>query len=409
MSLVSIPTGNLPHSCTAGDAPPGQLNIAIIGAGLVGLATAAMLRKQGHRITIFESSSFHAEIGAGITLTPNGVAVIKDLLPELNWESMRAVDLRSVEMFNADGTHTNSIDLSEAWASFPQGWYMIHRVDLHKALMHLALDAGAHSFPPAVIRLGTPISTVNFDSTCPSVTTSMGEDVGFDLILAADGIKSTVRRCMIGAQYDAPESPMAFYRWMIDLKTNPELSWIRDNRKTPGPRTHGDLINVSAAHFDKRENKDAVDWNAEVPMETFLESFADFGEKFMSLVTVAEKPRVWQLRSMSTLPTWTKGNVALLGDAAHAMRPTYGQGFAMGLEDAAMITTLFPSGIDPSEIPGRLKAFGEIRKPRAEQMSYLSTEGVKLPMSTLFGSSWVVPKWLGYDFAGIAKAHLSKS
>jgi hypothetical protein len=98
----------------------GQLNIAIIGAGLVGLAAAAMLRKEGHRITvsllpifcnnyltesvlnlkIFESSSFHAEIGAGITLTPNGVGVLKNLLPELNWENMKTVDLRSVSLLD---------------------------------------------------------------------------------------------------------------------------------------------------------------------------------------------------------------------------------------------------------------------------------------------------------------------
>ncbi|KAJ6458576.1 FAD/NAD(P)-binding domain-containing protein [Mycena vitilis] len=404
------------------DNAKGQLDIAIIGAGLVGLATAAMMRREGHRITIFESSSFHAEIGAGITLTPNGVLVLKQLLPELVWENMRTVDLRSVEMFNADGTHTNTVDLSEAWSRCPQGWFMIHRVDLHKELMRLALDSDANAqYSPAAIRLGTPITSVEFDTTEPSVTTANGQQVKFDIILAADGIKSTVRKAMVGSEYDAPASPMAFYRWMVDLDKHPELSWIRDERKSTGPTNvtgkdawlfmyplrGGNTINISAAHVDKRENKDPIDWNEPVPRETFLGTFEGFGDKFMGMVNAAEKPRVWQLRSLPKLPTWVKGNVAILGDAAHAMRPTYGQGFAMGLEDASILTTLFPRGTDRSELAVRLKLFEDIRKPRAEYLSQLSTDGVKLPMETLFGSAWVAPELLTYDFHGLVKAALA--
>ncbi|KAJ7585345.1 FAD/NAD(P)-binding domain-containing protein, partial [Mycena floridula] len=358
------------------------LNITIIGAGLVGLAAAAMLRKQGHRITIFESSSFYAEIGAGIVLTPNGVEVIKKLLPELKWENMQPVDLRSIEMFSADGTHLTTSDLSEAWKTYPQGWLQIHRVDLHKELMRLALDSDADAkFPPAVVRLGTPIKAVDFNSRNPSVTTSSGEAFECDLILGSDGIKSTVRKCMVGPEYDAAADHVAFYRWTIDLKKNPELSWIRDQRTTSGPTLvmgksiglfmypirGGNLINISGAHQDKRD-QDTIDWNAEADMKVFQEAFEDFGNKFMPTVSVAESPRVWQVRKLPTLSTWVKGNVALLGDAAHAMFPTLGQGFAMGLEDAATIATLFPSGTKPSEVSVRLEAYQEIRKPRAEHV-----------------------------------------
>jgi 2-polyprenyl-6-methoxyphenol hydroxylase-like FAD-dependent oxidoreductase len=55
--------------------------------------------------------------------------------------------------------------------------------------MHLALDADAHALPPASIRLGSPITAVNFDPENPSVTTSSGEEFKFDLILGTDGIK----------------------------------------------------------------------------------------------------------------------------------------------------------------------------------------------------------------------------
>jgi hypothetical protein len=76
---------------------------------------------------------------------------------------------------------------------------------------------------------------------------------------------------MVGEEYDAPGSHLAFYRWMIDLTKNPELSWIRENRQTTGPTNvngktiwlfmyplrKGNLINVSAGHLDKRD-QDAV-------------------------------------------------------------------------------------------------------------------------------------------------------
>ncbi|KAJ7260306.1 hypothetical protein B0H12DRAFT_1231798 [Mycena haematopus] len=422
MSIEAVLKHDLTQTTSAagfsGDVLHGQLDIAIIGAGLVGLATAAMLRKEGHRITVFESSSFHAELGAGIVLPPNGSAVLKKLLPELNWANMRTVDFRSMEMYHVGGARMDGDDLSEGWTKYPQGYFMIHRVDLHKEIMRLALDSDAITHPPAAIRLGAAIRSVNFDPEHPSVTTPNGEEFKFDL--------STVRKCMVGAEYDAPATQLAFYRWMIDLKKNPELSWIRDDRSTPGPTMliggddifaiigypvrEGDLINCSAAHADTRD-QDAIDWNVETSRDTFLAAFADFSDKFKALVNAAHKPGVWQLRKLPPLPTWVKGNVALLGDAAHAMFPTYGQGFAVGLEDAGTMATLFPSGTKASEIGSRLKAFEEIRKPRAEHVSQMSTDAYKPPDEDSPEGSfagWLVPEFLGYDAVAVTKEALSK-
>ncbi|KAF7360732.1 FAD/NAD(P)-binding domain-containing protein [Mycena venus] len=408
MSIEGVVAKDLSQTINvAGDAALGQLNIAIIGAGLVGLATAAMSSSP---------SSFHAEIGAGIVVPPNGAGVLKQKLPELNWENMQAVEFRSMEMFNVDGSHMDTDDLSEGWSKYPQGYFMIHRVDLHKEMMRLALDPDAIGLPPATIRLGAPIRAVNFDSERPSVITSSGEEFKFDLILGTDGIKSTVRKCMVGAEYDAPATQLGFYRWMIDLKKNPGLSWIRDNRKASGPTMMvggdkimgligypirgGALINFSAAHLDTRD-QDTVDWNAETPKDTFLDAFEDFADKYKALVRVAEKPRTWQLRKLPILPTWIKGNVALLGDAAHAM------GFAVGLEDAATIATLFPNGTKASELPSRLKVFEEIRKPRAERISQMSTDAYKPPDEENPSGSfagWLVPELLEYDPVSVTKA-----
>ncbi|KAJ7167013.1 hypothetical protein C8R46DRAFT_1095765 [Mycena filopes] len=402
-------------------AAPGQLDIAIIGAGLVGLATAAMMRKNGHRITIFESSSFHAEIGAGIVLTPNGVKLLQLLLPKLDFKNLGSVELRTMDNFDTEGTPQGGMDLSAGWKTHPQGWLMMHRVDIHKELMRLALDVDADGPPPANIRLGSHITAIAFDTTRPALTTADGAHHKFDLILGTDGIKSTVRRCMIGDGYEAPPSLMAFYRWMVDIKKNPAVAWIRDDRKLTGttsvmgksvflfmyPVRGGDLINISAPHMDKRD-KEAVeraDWNEEVPLETFRAGFADYGAKFKAFVDLAETPRVWQVRAMPAIPTWTKGNVALLGDAAHAMFPTYGQGFAMGLEDAATLATLLPSGTQAADIPARIRAFQELRKPRAEHIAKLSADGMR-DHDNMTSEKWMLPDMLDYDVVAAAKAAL---
>jgi hypothetical protein len=60
----------------------------------------------------------------------------------------------------------------------------------------------------------------------------------------------------------------------------------------------------------------------------------------------------------------------------------------MGLEDAATIATLFPSGTKPSEVSSRIKAYENIRKPRAEHVSQLSTDGLQIDVPTLFGCSF---------------------
>ncbi|KAF8145361.1 hypothetical protein K438DRAFT_1630232 [Mycena galopus ATCC 62051] len=427
-------------------ASPAQLDISIIGAGLVGLATAAMLRKEGHRITIFESSSFHAELGAGIVLPPNGSGVLKRLLPELKWENMQTgwVKYPQVSQFPPI-----IFILSDGLMLVWQGYFMIHRVDLHKEMMRLALDPDAITLPPATIRLGASIRSVNFDHERPSVTTLTGEELKFDLILGTDGIKSTVRKCMIGTEYDAPPTQLAFYRWMIDLKKNPELSWIRDDRVLPGPTMMvggdkvfaiigypirgGNLLNCSAAHLDTRDQEL---FGGYIPCRiiSVSELIDDFDDKFKALVNAAEKPTTWQLRKLPPLPTWVTGNVAILGDAAHAMFPTYGQGFAVGLEDASALATLFHRGTKASEIGERLKVFQEIRKPRAEYVSQMSTDAYKppdeeSPEGCMFISlvlenalsdpflthflcvafaGWLVPEFLDYDPVAITKKAMSE-
>jgi salicylate hydroxylase len=108
--------------------------------------------------------------------------------------------------------------------------------------------------------------------------------------------------------------------------------------------------------------------------------FADFDPKFKQLIdALDESVHKWRMRTVPVLPTWVRGHAALLGDAAHAMLPTLGQGAAMGFEEAGTLGVLFPLGTTREQVPARLAAYEALRKPRADYIATESTEQIMNP------------------------------
>jgi salicylate hydroxylase len=117
-----------------------------------------------------------------------------------------------------------------------------------------------------------------------------------------------------------------------------------------------------------------------VTREDVLKEYKDFGPPFKAFIQLAEDPiNLWQMRAMPLLPTWTKGRLALLGDAAHATFPTLGQGAAMAVEDSAALGCMLPYGTRPEEVPSRLRAYQDVRKARDDFVCIDSLEQVTSP------------------------------
>lgn len=160
-----------------------SLEVGIIGAGIAGLAAATGLRKAGHRVELFESSKFRSEIGAAITVTPNGSKVLRHWgvdpsVDAVKSEGIRLVNHESLQPVFADDFKGFKEDYGD------ELWHW-HRVDLHRVVKELATTNG--DGPPATINLGAPVKDI--DPEKGLITLQSGQEIKKDLIVVADGVK----------------------------------------------------------------------------------------------------------------------------------------------------------------------------------------------------------------------------
>ncbi|KAJ5804400.1 uncharacterized protein N7518_000703 [Penicillium psychrosexuale] len=341
------------------------MKVVIVGGGLGGLACAIACRREGIDVEILERSPEVHEVGAGIQIPPNGGRIMCDfgLLPQLleQGSQVQQVDFRRYK----DGRLLRSMpfgdDITE---EFGEPWIIIHRVDYHRILLDEAIRLGA------VLQLGAEVEDIYTEQ--PAVLLADGRCISADIVIGADGQMSTVRRAILGSPHSpVPTGDMA-YRATFSREQLESLGDERVNKLCQkiavtswlGPEKHtifyplrgGNEFNLVLVRPDtlslgsRREQGD---------IEEMRESYANWDETLQKLVSCVPSVYKWKLTHLSELESWTKGSVALLGDACHPTLPYQAQGAAMAVEDGAVIGKLLGllqvhyldprnSGSDPS-------------------------------------------------------------
>ncbi|MGY3204779.1 3-hydroxybenzoate 6-monooxygenase [Streptomyces sp. TE5632] len=344
----------------------------ISGGGIGGLATALSLTRRGHGVTVLERRDAFTEMGAGIQLGPNAFHAL-DLLGLSERVRDRAVFTDELcFMDGVTGETVVTMPLTERYrARFRNPYAVVQRVDLYEPLLSAcrAVDG---------VELVTGASVESYTQHPAGVTVSAVDGRTFtgDLLVGADGIRSTVRARLVG---DGPPtiSGHTIYRSVIPIeRVPPELRW---NAVTlwAGPKWHfvhyiignGRYLNLAATLDDGAREPVA---GRRVPRDLVLHRFRQLGHSARQLLELGEDWHEWVLCDRDPVDVWSDGRVTLMGDAAHAMLQYAAQGACQALEDAVVLGDVLAGATD--DVPQRLEKYNAARRERTARIQLLARE-----------------------------------
>ena len=364
-----------------------QPSIAIIGAGMGGLAAAATLRAIGAEVTVYEQASRFARVGAGIQLSPNAFRVVHGLGlgPRIQSIAFRPPSWMNREWDTGEKRFDFLLgDAAEARYGAP--YYQLHRGDLHAALLS--------AVPGEAIRLGKRLDGIEPEGARVRLTFADGSAVLVDAVVGADGVHSRVREIMHG-----PEQPD--FTGRVAYRTTYPAARLNgvptdENTKWWGPDRHIVIYYVTPRKDEiyfvtsvpepewQRES-----WSAEGDVRVVREKFAGFHEQVQRVLAACPSVHKWALADRRPLSRWSDGPVVLIGDACHPLTPYMAQGAAMALEDAAVLARLVQA--TPDDLPRAFRRFQATREARTAQMQDISHRNAWMDTET--EADWVY----GYD------------
>jgi salicylate hydroxylase len=345
--------------------------VAIIGGGIGGLTAARALTRRGVEVSVYEAAPELKEIGAGVALGPNAMKVFRALGLE---DEVRAVAGRSQWRETRHGITGRLISRTsrdQQAASFGAADSTVHRADL--------LDVLAASVPDGIVTLGARCTEVDADAggAAGGARVHPRCQVGADLIIGADGIHSPVRASLFGAD-DPRFTGKVCYRCVVPVQAVQGEPPSTDNSQWLGPRgtivlyplRRNELINV-VCHYDD-EGYRHESWVSRCDREEVLDRYADWHESLLRIFAAGERWYKWALYDRDPIPRWTRGRVAVLGDAAHPMLPYLGQGACQAIEDGCVLATAVAA--EPGDPAAALQHYERARRPRATRVVLTARE-----------------------------------
>lgn len=368
----------------------GEKKIIIIGAGIAGLTAALRLRAIGYNPHIIERAKSIAEYGAGIQLSPNASRLLIELGAGEHIEQAVATPL-SAQIRHYKTNHLISKTSLGAQAEDRYGapYWSIHRHDLIKGLAAAVKKAKIPmSFNVAISHYHQENDEVSVFAQDQLIATG-------DVLIGADGIRSTVSQQMSGATKVSFTGEIA-WRGLVSREHVPATSdaaiqiWA-------GPEAHfvaypirqNSLINFVA--ITSRDQWLTTEWNTQGDISELRAHFSDWHDQVQSILVSVDKVRQWGLFAQAELSCWHQGRVVLMGDACHAMLPYMAQGAAMAIEDAYFFGTALQTNTSYEEA---FIAYERHRRPRTQRMKrrakanahlfHANTPGAKLKQSLTF-------------------------
>jgi len=364
------------------------LRVAIIGAGMGGLATAAALRRVGIDVTVYEQASQFARLGAGIQVGCNAMKVLRGLGLEARMRSQSFYprswnnrDWRSGEV------KFDMIFGESAEQKFGAPYLLAHRGDLHAAL--------ASAVPDEHVRLNHKL--VGLDQTADGVRLSFanGATAPADAVVGADGVHSIVRDTLFG------ESPVRFTGRIAYRTTYPAAllngekiddctKWWGEDRHIVIYYVKPDRSEVYLVTSQPEPEFRIESWSAKGDVRALRAAFGGFDRQVEKVLAACPDVHKWAIVDRDSLSCWREGDITLLGDACHPMTPYMAQGAAMAIEDAAVLSRCL-DGVGRDGVADAFRRFEATRKERTSRVQDTSRKNIWLKQKT--DADWVY----GYD------------
>ena len=349
----------------------GALNIAIIGAGMGGLAAAAALRKQGIAVTVYEQATQFTRLGAGIQIGCNAMHVLRGL----GLEPMLRAQTFYPRSWNNRHWKTGEVLFDmvfgrEAEAKYGAPYLLAHRGDLHAAL--------ASAVPADCLRLDHRLAGLEQTPDGVRLSFANGRTAAADAVIGADGVNSVVRASLFTDSAPRFAGRIAYRttypaRLLNGFDMGDCTKWWGEDRHIVMYPVKSDRSEVYFVTSQPEPGFGRESWSETGDVKVLRAAFEGFHADVQRVLAACPAVHKRVLVDHEPLDRWVDGRVALLGDACHPMTPYMAQGAAMAIEDAAILSRcLADAGRDG--IAEALERYEATRRERTARVQLTSRQ-----------------------------------
>ncbi|MDP2333251.1 MAG: FAD-dependent monooxygenase [Reyranella sp.] len=348
-----------------------KLNVAIVGAGMGGLAAAAALRLKGIDVTVYEQARQFARVGAGIQIGCNAMHVLRGL----GLEARLRADAFYPRSWNNRDWRTGEILFDmifgpSAEAKYGAPYLLAHRGDLHAAL--------ASAVPAEMVRLDHELVGIEPAEGGVRLAFANKPSADADAVIGADGVNSVIRTILFGEGAPNLTGRIAYRTtYPAELLNGFEMDecakWWGEDRHIVMYYVKPDRSEVYFVTSQPEPEFGLESWSAEGDVAVLRAAFEGFHPTVQRVLAACPSVHKRILVDREPLERWGDGRTALLGDAAHPMTPYMAQGAAMAIEDAAVLSRCLES-VDRDGVAAALERYEATRRARTARIQLTSRQ-----------------------------------
>jgi salicylate hydroxylase len=382
-----------------------DFNIAIVGAGIGGLALAIGLNHLNVPYTLYESAPAFSAVGAGVGLGPNALSAMDMIDSRFRDMYMKIAtgNLKPEKKHVMMEAMRMEVGLGEGESWWGQGGWGASYFERTGAHRKDLLNIMTSFIKEDAVRFNRRVKTVKQEDDCVKIIFEDGEVAQHSAIIGSDGVKGFTRRLVLESRYPEHIEPQYtgkyVYRAIVpmsesieimgDLATDAKMYMSKGCNLSTYPISHGNQMNVVAFKRDSSPWKYPDSTTYEVTRTDMLNDFAcsNPDPRLMKLLERANPTR-WGIFHHSVTPTYYNSLICLLGDVAHAGGPHQGAGAGQCLEDALVLSRVLgrlyqsiptqtlstPSPLRTKILEAAFQAYDEIRRPRAQKQVLTSQD-----------------------------------